>query len=418
MRLVVCALACVSLLVVACGGDDGVVVVNQPPTITWDFNPLGVARISITDLNVTVSDPDEDDILTVTWSVIRGALIDQDGVSTRREYRAPDLVGPDTVTVTVSDGEFSSTVVEEILVGTRWTGSLDRGFAIDSSPYIIAPSGGIAVSSSGGSIEAGVEFLINSPGGSIQIEAVFTTQGTANSPVVIRPNDRRLRCQSQRGWWEGIEVRGTGHLTMNYTDITYGVVNVRLLDSGRANLNNCEIKCGEEYGVLVSCSGPGYLVLDGCDVTNNASVGVGITSLTALPDSVVIRNSSISINGNRGIEMDLRDPGQQVDIVVEYNMFEFNFTHGIYLTNNVFPQIHYNHFDANGLSGGLSNLRLQFPYPRPGVTFPTLDATNNYWGGPFSDQAAVDAGIHDSLDDSRLGTRVQSDPWLQSSPLP
>ena len=138
---------------------------------------------------------------------------------------------------------------------------------------------------------------------------------------------------------------------------------------------------------------------------------ISVTSGVNIPASVSITDCLITINGNTGISMDLIDPMPPTNITVERNRIDFNSTNGIVLTRQVFPQIHCNHFDNNGLS----NLRLQIPYPV--ILFDTLNADSNYWGGA-NDQASVDATIRDRLDDASIGTRVKSFPWLDQSPVP
>jgi hypothetical protein len=323
----------------------------------------------------------------------------------------------------VSDGEDSASIVEEIRVGTRLAvETLDGSYPVVNSPYILAlpaAASGTTIRVTGAlTLQEGVEILFDVPGGTLSLEggAVFSSQGTADNPIVIRPNDRTLRCQNGRGWWVGVLATGTSRIVFDHTAISYGERNINLRESSSAVLTNSDFKCSSEASVEIASGGS--LVMDNCEVTNNASVGVGVRSQTSItPDSVVITNSNISINGNMGIRMELRDAAMASDIRVEMNRLEFNFTHGVYLTNQVFPKIHNNHFESNGLSGGLSNLRLQPPYPA-GVPFDTLDATSNYWGGSFTNQADVDATIHDSLDDAGIGTRIKTNPWLNQSPLP
>ncbi|HET6463086.1 MAG TPA: hypothetical protein VFH33_04730, partial [Candidatus Krumholzibacteria bacterium] len=97
---------------------------------------------------------------------------------------------------------------------------------------------------------------------------------------------------------------------------------------------------------------------------------------------------------------------------VQGNDFQFNSTHGISLAHSVFPEIHNNNFAGNG-DNSVSNLYLQSGYP--GVALACLDATCNFWGN--TSQNAIDIGIHDSLDQSTVHTRVKSCPWLNSNPL-
>jgi parallel beta-helix repeat protein len=114
----------------------------------------------------------------------------------------------------------------------------------------------------------------------------------------------------------------------------------------------------------------------------------------------------------------MEDVTQSVPIVVTYNDIEFNNTHGISLAHSVFPQIQNNNFRGNGDSS-VSSLYLQSGYPNSTgvVNFPELDATCNFWGACTASQATIDVGIHDSLDQSTVHTRVKSRPSLTSNPL-
>jgi len=406
------------VLVVNCGDDSTVPVVNLPPTITFDQEAIAFKRVAVHELSVTISDPDEDAVLTTTWSITgTGSLTPIGGSQTRRSWQAPAVTGPDTLTVTVSDGELTDTIEEIIWSGTTLntvSGVLD----IPGSPYIIESAGSPTVSVGGtATIEAGVEVLIDVPDGTLSVAsgATLLVQGTEADSVVIRPNRRNLRCQNQRGWWTGIEVSAGGNLNFDYAEITYGKRNITLVQTGNATISNTSLKCAEEAAVLMASTGS--LTMRGCEVSNNADVGVNIASLTAVPTSVQIIDCHILINGNTGVRMDLRDALKQANINLRGNRIEFNFTHGVYLTHQSFPVIRVNHFAANGLSGGLSNIRLQRPYP-DGVTFPILLADSNYWGGTINNRSEIDATIHDSLDDATIGTRIETVPWLNTSPAP
>jgi hypothetical protein len=164
-------------------------------------------------------------------------------------------------------------------------------------------------------------------------------------------------------------------------------------------------------------AGNRWMRVERCEITNNASYGIDIFGIASLPDSVTIRDNSVSLNGNTGIHMKLDDNSQEARITVARNLIEFNATNGILLEESVFPDIHQNHFAYNGHGGSLINLRLQPPYPG-GVAFDTLDATMNYWGASFSNPIGIEQTIRDSFDDANIGTRVKVAPWLNTSPIP
>jgi len=415
---IIAPLAFASLIALACGSTTGdpTAPVNLPPSIVFHYVPLGVEKGTTVDLGVTVADPNPGDKLSLHWTVTRGVIMSRtpDGTSVR--WQAPVITGIDTVTVGVTDGSLTTQIVEELHVGTRVAlDQFDGTWVAAQSPYILVPPSDRMTVLTSAAVEPGVEFLFDVPGGGIQVEGTLDSRGNARRPVIFRPNDRTLRCQSGRGWWSGITVRGaTGTARLSHTEIWYGNKNIDLIDSGSATLVGCELRCGSLAGVQMSSAG--FLVVDSCNVDNNKQTGIAVQSLSNLPDSVRITNSYIGINGNSGVLLDLRDSTQTVPIRIEYNKIEFNFVHGVYVQNQVFPSIHQNHFASNGLNGALSNLWLQSPYPSPAV-LDTLDATNNYWGSVFTSVAGIDLTIHDRLDDRSIGTRVLATPWLNTSPV-
>ena len=414
-------------LILSCTSPETVTIPNQPPTISFGVARIGTARGVPVNLSVSVDDPD-DDPLTVTWEITRGTLTPQNTSNTLTRWAVPVALGVDTVTVTVSDGEDSATTTEEIVVATMSAGaSALASYIKANSPYIIAPaSGGIPTlvapvrgQNAATVVEAGVEFLINAPETRIIVEGEMELNGTEQDPVIIRPNNRNLRCQDGRGWWEGFNVTTAngesvgGVLTTNYAEITYAESNVRLTLGGDAVLNNSSFRCALDAGVRHS--GSGSLTVSNSEISNNATNGIEIAAITSLPTSVDINNCYIAINNNAGLFVDINDLGVAVPISVEFNLFEFNIAHGVFLSRASFPAIHNNHFQANG--GGASNIWLDTGFPG-GASVDTLLATDNYWGAAFSSQAAIDASIRDTLDDGSVNTRVWVNPWVNTSPLP
>lgn len=414
----------------SCSSDNGTEPTNSPPTLRWTFSPIAVGRGATVTLSVSVSDEDRDDTHTFTWSASNGTITPV-GNGSQAEWVAPNALGTETITVQVSDGTATDEVVEDILVGTpRTSPSLSSNLTAANSPYIFAPTAGTVTvpPQSNITVEAGVVVYFGTAGGSIQVEGQMTTLGTPASHVEFRANDRTINCGSGPGWWVGIQGRSSGRITCNYTEIWYADKGVHLVDSGVARLTNTEIRCSN-IGAQISSAG--WLVVDSCSIDNNTDVGVKIFAGSSLqPDSVAIRDSNISINGITGIDIDicgsacLAPPGFNVPIAIHRNRIEANFTNGITLARESLPEILYNHFEANGLSGGLTNLRLRPQYPGdqpPGgvsPSLPTLVADNNYWGGAFTDVANIKATIRDREDDTSIGTVVDVTPWLNASPLP
>jgi hypothetical protein len=204
---------------------------------------------------------------------------------------------------------------------------------------------------------------------------------------------------------------------MNYGQVWYALIGVRLRDQGSARIRNSSIKCSDQTGVLHE--GDATLILEDTEVSNGRLDGVNIggPSVTLLPDSVLIDGCNIELNGGAALTMDLPDTFQQVPIVVQYTNFEFNAQHGITLARAVFPRIHYNRFFANGVGSvnGLNSIWLFNGYPG-GVTFPELDATCNFWGSSVSNSATIAGLIRDQADTGAVATLVDFEPWLNADP--
>jgi hypothetical protein len=419
-------LALVMPLLVTCSGTETVEPVNQAPTIEFTFVPIVVDYNQNPILTVAVSDPD-DDPLTVTWDITSGQLVDRPSKS-EKEWRPPRSVGMDTVTVRVSDGELSKTISETIKRGFRstapsystWT------FSKDHSPWILDPA---ALTIPFGEtsldtirIEPGVELYINTRDLAIEVLGTLESIGTQTDTILVRPNDRTLRCAGGRGWWEGFRVTVdglvTGRANMRYTQVSYADKNIDVSQgAASARLQNCRFVCSDEAGVMMSSSGS--LLVDNCDVYGNRTHGINVRTLATPPDSVVITNNLIKSNGYNGINLDLLDPAQSTTIIIEGNKLTFNSVHAIAMTHAVWVQsLTHNDFILNNLSN-LSNIWLDDPYPGT-VNVPsdwdTLLATDNYWGQAFDpgDIDAIEETIRDKTDNPVLGTYVIVEPWANT----
>ena len=211
MKMWMRALLLLTPILLSCASDDGVIVVNTPPTITWTFSPIAVGTRWDVALTVSVFDPDEGAQLTTEWSATGGTLGAQGAFDTQLSWRAPSSKDTVTVVVTVSDGEDGDRVEAAIIVGTgELNAALPPLMKLVDSPYILKPDGGAATVSRAAStvVEAGVVMYFNTAGGSIQVEGRLTTNGTAENPVVIRANDRGVNCGTGPGWWEGVRAQG------------------------------------------------------------------------------------------------------------------------------------------------------------------------------------------------------------------
>lgn len=406
----------VLLALAGCGEDSTVVVMNQPPTIDFTFTRIGVPAVFPVDLSVSVADADEDDNLTVTWSITRGTLTPKNPGKTIMEWAVPATLGADTVVVSVTDGEETATVTEVIEVGTLVRSTPRVTYLKSESPYILRADGVTPprLVIGGGftaAIEAGVEILVDLQETTIDVTGALNIQGTASEPVVIRANDRSLFCDAGN-WWEGILV-GTdvtsGSLDLDYAQIWYANNGVRLRDGGDAVIRNSKFTCCSN-GVLHE--GTGELTVTDTEISSSTSNGITASALTLLPRSITITGCNISINGNTGISLDLNDPFQEVPITIEDNKIEFNSVHGISMKNWVWPTIQYNHISANG---SISNVWLQGPF-HDAANPDTLDISCNYWGAVVSNQSTIESTVRDRLDSAGLGTRLMVSPWLNEDP--
>lgn len=412
------------LLSCSSGGGGGVEPVNHPPTVTFAFNKIGIVRNTPTQLSASVSDPDGDPV-TVTWSVTRGTIASLNTANTLVRWTPPNVVGTDSVTVKVSDGSASASVVSEIRVGSAFSSNTAlHAYLKSQSPYIVTVpgSGVLAVANGKTVIEPGTELLLETAGCVIDVTDSLVATGTLSEPIVVRPNLRNLTCGDDRGWWQGIKVYTdfpvNGHVELDYAQIWYGNWAVRMRDQGSATIRNSFIRCSGTNGVLDE--GGATLILENTEVSNGVLDGVAIggPSSTFLPDSVVIDGCNIKLNGRTGLVFDLDDQLQEVPITVEYTNFEFNTEHGISLARAVFPKIHYNRFFGNGTgsTSGLNHIWLVNGYPN-GVAVTELFAECNFWGAPVTNISTIEAMIRDATDTGAVGTRVVASPWSNENPL-
>lgn len=418
------------LLTMGCVSNGGgtVTPTNQPPTISFSFSKLAVVRGTPVNLSVDVSDPDQDK-LTITWSITRGALTPANSSHTIMTWSTPSTVGADTVHVSVTDGTFKRSVTAVVEVG--WPATTTDALAVyekAKSPYIIAPPPASPIVSVGemqtSVIEPGTTLYIDTQGASIDVVGTLRANGTADQPVVIRPNDRTFQCGGERGWWKGIHTYTfsngfntyNGLVDFHHTQIWYGDFGIRIGDGATARLADCTLRCNGTDGILMEGHG-GLLVADS-EISNGKGDGIAVSSLTQLPDSVYVHGCDISINANNGMSMNLDDRNDTSLIVVLYNKFNTNFTSGISLANQVFPHVHFNEFTGNGLNAGVLNVYIQDGFPSDCNTdCDTLDMTCNYWGSVVTKPSTIESTIRDKFD-GNVGTKVFFDPWLNTSPLP
>lgn len=416
----------VLLSLAGCGGGDdggGTPPTNEAPKLTFMTTAIAVPKGGQSNLTVEASDPD-DDPLTITWEISRGTLASQNSLNTVMRWSVPATAGADTVNIHANDGSVTTTITAVIKAGTLIINTPPFGNLTKvNSPYIIRPSAANPkVTPNVGqprTIEAGTELLIDTPNAYINVLDTWTAHGTVDEPIVMRPNNRTFKCVDDRGWWEGIRASSDdaaftdGSLDFEYVEIWDAKWGVRLLDNSNATLRNCKLLCSGTAGA--SIEGNGFLRLLDSRISDGLGDGISIggPSIVSLPDSVRIDGCAVVFNGAAGIRMDLKDSSKVVPIVVSMNEIEFNGSHGISLANSVFPSVHRNSFRGNGDSS-VSNFFLQGGFPGT-ADADTLDATCNFWGTVSG--TAIEITIHDILDTSGVGTRVDSCPWLSASPI-
>jgi hypothetical protein len=414
-------------LAISCSGTETPETVNQAPTIHYTATEIVVDKRRNARLTVSVSDPDGDP-LTLSWQITSGTLSDGSS-STEKIWDPPNEVGTDTLTVTVSDGDLKDSVTEIIKRGTRETADMygNWRFRKADSPLILDPPAASTIQFTTNAnetvtIEPGVEIYVNVQDLAIEVRGTLESIGTQADTILIRPNDRTLRCGDGRGWWEGLRAKTegpvAGRINMEYTQVSYGVRNIFLQDGdASANLKNCRLVCSRDAAIEMASRGT--LLVDNCDISSNRTHGIDISSLSTVPASVTITNNFIRSNGHTGINMELRDVSQAADITIERNEIKLNSIHGIAMTNAVWATIQHNDFILNNLAN-VSNIWLETPFP-DAVNVPadwdTLLAINNYWSRAYNpgEIGLIEDTVEDRSDNPALGTYVIVDPW-QNTP--
>lgn len=420
MKFRVCVAMIAVVAVAGCSGGDGIVTVNNPPSIEFTFAPIAVPASVPVVLTVDISDPDDDDQLTVSWDITTGAasLTPQNAQKTEMEWDVPDAPGADTVTVTVSDGEDSRSVTAILKVGTLRVTSAGS-FPLSGSPYILRPTGSPPkwVVDGTANIPAGVELLVDLPSTSIYVLGTLNIQGTTEDPVVIRPNDRMVQCGLDGGWWEGIlsTSDGLGHdgvINATNMDISYANDGVALQYTGVATIAESSIRCSGNSGVLHQ--GSGALVVTDTEIRGGENHGIMVDKpLLTQPESITITGCDVKINAQAGLWIDMDDPSAGTPILIRDNKFEFNSFSGIFMRHWVWPTIENNAFVSNG--GGSSNIRLADFHSTSSPD--TIDATCNYWGASVSNESTILNSVHDRRKVATVGTFVTVKPWLNEDPF-
>ena len=403
LLLELAGLLVVASIWIGCGDDSTEPPLNEPPQISLVNPEVAVASGSTVSLSVTVSDPD-DDPLAVTWSVTGGSLRVSDQGKTTMQWTASSTLGVDTIRAVVSDGKSSRSVTVEFKIGTKVDADIvgTVNWTQLNSPYIIIPPeiGGesrLAVfQGSQLNIPAGVEILVKNAL-IFDVAGRLNCRGTSGNPVTFYPNQRG----PEAGAWVGFRVQTAtqataGILDMEYAEVAYATRNIHAIDDSKVYLKNTLLLFASEAGLYFESGGD--VKLENCEVTDNSGHGIWIDGGYAItPDSVVIVNSEINLNGLTGISINLNDPFGTIPIRIYQSEILRNLAYGIHLLLPVRPTITQNAIYYNDMSQSVAELRRNIVLEDPfSANFPTINATNNYW--LTTDPLVIAGSIYDSAD--------------------
>lgn len=417
------------------GGDEGVTPdENSAPVVVFAVDALAFPKDSDATLAVVATDPDGDDV-SVQWQVTRngepsGTLDPAQQGSPSITWVTPSTTGRDTITITATDGKGGTTTrVETILVGTRKNTAIQTQnvtWNASDSPFIIQSAGGKFVIDLNGSltVQAGCELLIDQADLEIDVLGTFRTNGATPAPVIIRPNSRKPGV----GWWTGIVAAPDGPaplVRLNHTDILYAKEAIFAVSPSEVRLNGCRIMFCSEAAVLFHSSQD--LEILNSAITNNVKSGIRIggPAVSTLPDSVVIRGDSLSVNGDisgetpytdqAAIYIDIPDYSRHSSITIQETEISRNGFPAIQLVRASYPLIHDNSIFSNqlGKDGQRYNVWLNNEFGDGGAQ-DTISAELNYWG--VTDSVEIGKMIRDSDDSDRVKARLLFSPWLHTAP--
>jgi hypothetical protein len=394
---------------------------NDPPQMTFTFDPVAVPRGANVTLSVAVSDPDDDPV-TVTWDITRGTLDPGDQGNAQMSWRAPTMAGKDTVTITASDGKHTVSLTDTIVVGNIWPSDVNGTvtWTLSMSPIVIAVSTSpprlVVPGQSVLTIEPGV-VVYAQEGLIFDVAGTLNCNGTADNLVKFLPNSR----SREPGFWAGMlgstdagSGAPPGEFHLNYTRITHAAQAVLLTNGASADLQGCQLYFNRDVAMHHD-SGSGELIVNNCRITDNDGDGIVISSFSTYPDFVHITGSEISFNGGVGIQIDLNDPFGDTPIDITGNEIIWNSFYGIQLMHAVYPTVNGNALHTNDRlqanAANRRNFKLETSFSG---SLPEIDATNNYW--LTTDSLVIEQTIFDSRDDAQINTRVRFWPWLNAAP--
>ena len=386
----------------SCGDDATGPPPNEPPQISLVNPELAVGMGAIVNLSVNVSDPD-DDPLTVTWTTSGGSLRASDQGKTTMQWTASSTLGMDTIRAVVSDGQISRAVEVEFKIGTKIVADIAGAvnWTLSESPYIVEPPGSgeprlAVLQASQLKIPAGV-VVYTKPGLLFDVAGRLVCRGTNGNPVRFYPNLR----VPQAGAWVGFRAQTilgatAGFLDMEYTEVAYGSRNVHAINNSDVYLKNTLLLFASEAGLYFESAG--YVKLSGCRVTDNIGHGIWVDGgLVVKPDSVVVINSEISVNGLTGITINFNDQDGTVPVRMYHNEILRNISYGIHLMLPVRPLINQNAIYSNDRGRAVPEDRLNIVLePTFAANFPTIDATHNFW--LTTDTEVIAGSIFDKTD--------------------
>jgi parallel beta-helix repeat protein len=193
-------------------------------------------------------------------------------------YQVLDFISQDSGGIDISGGH--------LLVNTTWTKS--------NSPYRI--NGDLVVDFDFTlTIEPGVEIEFTDDY-YLYVEGNLTVTGTPVEHVVFTSS----KGSPSPGDWNSIRVNSTGHVKMNYCDISYGNNAVYIFGSSENKIENTTVSNGKGHGIFVRYSS--YTSIKNSDIYSNMLNGVNLleSSYIEIIDSTCYDNSfeGISLSGS------------------------------------------------------------------------------------------------------------------------